>query len=435
MTALTFTRIESLLKVERKELPALAWAFLYFFLLLCSYYILRPVRDEMGIQSGVKNLPQLFAITFGVMLLITPLFGWVVARFPRRKLLPVVYLFFAANLALFFLAFTSKTEPVTTAKAFFVWVSVFNFFVVSVFWSFMADLFTNDQAKRLFGVVAAGGSAGAIAGPLITSTFVSLVGIANLLIVSAALLLATIYCIYKLSEWADLHGTQQKIAPDAIIGGNVWAGIRLTFSSSYLLTIAWYVLLLTLLATFLYVEQQRIVSTAIRDPELRTQLFAHIDLGVNIATLLIEVFLTGRLVSKLGVSMLLMLLPLINLLGYLSLALLPTLGVLIMFQAMRRAAEYAIAKPVREILFTVVDRERKYKAKNFIDTSVSRGGDALSSWFVESLNTLGAGLAQIAVFAIPIAAVTALMGYGLGKRQEALRGEAELASLLNSRKL
>jgi ATP:ADP antiporter, AAA family len=310
---------------------------------------------------------------------------------------------------------------------FFVWVSVFNLFVVSVFWSFMADIFSNDQAKRLFGVVAAGGSAGAIAGPLLTAVSVEALGIPNLLLVSAGLLLATVVCIQQLAQWAKRHGVKQEQAGVAM-GGEVWDGLRLTFSSSYLLTIAWYILMLTLLATFLYLQQQDIVARVIPNSNERTQLFARIDLAVNVLTLLIEIFLTGRLVGGLGVGKLLMLLPLLNLIGYCALAFSPTLAVLIVFQALRRAVEYAIARPVREILFTVVGRLQKYKAKNFIDTVVSRGGDALGGWFTDTLRALGAGIFHIAAFAIPFAMIAAFMGYALGRRQEMLREQNERAA-------
>lgn len=413
------------MNAERRELPALGWAFLYFFLLLCSYYIVRPVRDEMGIQSGVRNLPTLFTATFLLMLAATPVFGWLAARYARQRLLPIVYAFFAADLCLFYLAFRGGAAPAFTAKAFFVWVSVFNMFVVSVFWSFMADVFSNAQAKRLFGVVAAGGSAGAIAGPFITAQSVAAVGIPNLLLVSAALLAATIFCIQRLSRWADAQDPQRTQAHGAPpIGGSVLAGIRLTLSSHYLGGIACYVLLLVLLGTFLYLQQQTIVAAQITDSAARTALFANIDFYVNIAVLLIELFVTARLMAGLGVAALLSLLPLLSLFGYMVLIVAPLLAVLIAFAATRRAVEYAIARPVREVLFTVVDREQKYKAKNLIDTVVVRGGDAGSAWLMSALQGLGAGLTHIALIALPASLAAAILGVALGRKQERLKRDA-----------
>ena len=412
------------LKTEQHELPALLWAFFYFFCLLCSYYILRPVRDEMGIQGGVDKLQWLFSATFVGMLAAVPFFGFLSARFPRQRLIPLVYYFFAANLLLFFVLMQNGVDKVILARTFFVWVSVFNLFVISLFWSFMADIFSNAQARRLFGVIAAGGSSGAIAGPLLTALLVGHIGTHHLLLLSIGLLLLSTLAVARLNTWARIHGSGKSEARP--IGGSIWAGIKLTLNSPYLLGMSIYLLFLTLLATLIYFEQMRLVADQLKDSAARTRLFAQIDLAVNVLTLLVEIFLTNRLIGRFGVALLLMALPLLNAVGFGALVVAPTLVVIVVFQALRRVVEYALARPVREILFTVVSREEKYKAKNFIDTVIYRGGDAVSGWLSSFLKGAGVGLASVATLAIPLALGAALVGWYLGKKQEKLKNTADL---------
>ena len=415
--------VRRLVAVEPAELSALLWSFAYFFLLLCSYYILRPLRDEMGIAGGVQHLPWVFTGTFVVMLAAVPLFGFFAARFTRRKLLPVVYYFFAASLLLFYALFQAGEYHAVTARAFFIWTSVLNLFVVSVFWSFMVDLYTNAQARRLFGCIAAGGSAGAIAGPLITATLAVSLGPVNLLLVSCALMLAAVFCIHRLVRWAQATPRTDADAPEAErpLGGSMWAGLALVLRTPYLLGIGLFIWLFTTLSTFLYFEQAHIVSTTYSDPAQRTTLFAFIDLGVNVLTIGTQVLLTGRLLQWLGVPLTLALVPLLTAVGFIALGVAPVLPVLVAFQIARRAGDYAVMRPAREILFTVVGRETKYKAKNFIDTVVYRGGDAISGWVFAGLKALGLGLTGIAMVAVPIALAWAFVGYVLGRRQEVLR--------------
>ena len=412
------------LKTEQHELPALLWAFFYFFCLLCSYYILRPVRDEMGIQGGVDKLQWLFSATFVGMLAAVPFFGFLSARFPRQRLIPLVYYFFAANLLLFFVLMQNGVDKVILARTFFVWVSVFNLFVISLFWSFMADIFSNAQARRLFGVIAAGGSSGAIAGPLLTALLVGHIGTHHLLLLSIGLLLLSTLAVARLNTWARIHGSGKSEARP--IGGSIWAGIKLTLNSPYLIGMSIYLLFLTLLATLIYFEQMRLVADQLKDSAARTRLFAQIDLAVNVLTLLVEIFLTNRLIGRFGVALLLMALPLLNVVGFGALVVAPTLVVIVVFQALRRVVEYALARPVREILFTVVSREEKYKAKNFIDTVIYRGGDAVSGWLSSFLKGAGVGLASVATLAIPLALGAALVGWYLGKKQEKLKNTADL---------
>jgi AAA family ATP:ADP antiporter len=393
---------------------------MYFFLLLASYYILRPLRDEMGIAGGLAQLPWVFTGTFLAMLAAVPLFGFITTRLPRRRFLPLVYGFFIFNLLLFYGAFQVDTWHAVTARVFFVWVSVFNLFVISVFWSFMVDLFESSQGKRLFGLIAAGGTAGAITGPLLTALLVAPVGPVNLLPLSALLLTGTVLCIVQLGRWADRTLVTASPQSNEPLGGSILAGLTLIVRSPYLLGIALFMLLFTTLATFVYFEQAHIVAQSFTDSAGRTRFFALLDLAVNALTVLTQLLVTSRLLTRLGTAGSLALLPVLSGLGFMLLALTPVLAVLAGFQVLRRAGEYAITRPARELLYTVVDRETKYKAKNALDTVVYRGGDALAGWLFTGLKALGAGLTLIAVIAIPLALVWAVVAYWLGRRQAAL---------------
>jgi len=397
-----------------------AWAFGYFFLLLASYYILRPLRDEMGIAGGLSKLPWVFTATFAAMIVAVPLFGAISARLPRHRLLPLVYGFFVLNLLLFHAAFQVTPWHEWTARVFFVWVSVFNLFVVSVFWSFMVDLFRSDQGKRLFGLIAAGGTAGAITGPTLTAMLVARVGPVNLLLVSALMLGGSIVCIHRLGRWADSQRTTLHPAIGAPLGGSIWSGIVLVIRSPYLLAIALFVLLFTTLATFVYFEQAHIVAQSFSDPAERTQFFALLDLAVNILTIAVQALVTSRLLSRFGVASTLALMPAISAIGFTLLAVTPILAVLAGFQVLRRAGEYSVTRPTRELLFTISDRETKYKAKNAIDTLVYRGGDAIAGWLFTGLKGLGLGLAGIAWLAVPLSLAWAILAVWLGRRQAAL---------------
>ena len=425
---LSTTLLRRCVDVKDKEISALGWSFAYFFCLLCSYYILRPVRDEMGIQGGVENLQWLFTGTFVAMLVAVPLFGAIAARFPRRKLLPLVYYFFAANILVFYLLLRNEIAVAATARAFFVWISVFNLFVVSVFWSLMADLFANEQARRLFGFIAAGGSAGALLGPFLTTVLAMSIGPANLLVISALFLLLAVICIQRLLRGTEHGGGRAApaaMATDAPMGGGIFNGVKLVMRSPYLLGICLFILLYTTLATFLYFEQAHIVRDAFDDPGRRTAVFAAIDLAVNLLTILLQIFVTARLVSRFGLPVTLALIPGLMIAGFISLAMAPVLVVLVAFQVTRRTGNYGIARPAREMLFTVVSREEKYKAKNFIDTVVYRGGDAVSGWAFAGLSGLGLGLSAMALIAVPIAAAWLVTGLLLGRKQEWLRRQPE----------
>jgi AAA family ATP:ADP antiporter len=408
-----------------EEGPALAWSFAYFFCLLCGYYILRPLRDEMGIQGGVQALPWVFSATLLAMLAAVPLFGWASARLPRRRLLPAVYGFFLLNLLGFFAALRGGAAPEWTARAFFVWVSVYNLFVVSVFWSFMVDLWDRGQAKRLFALIAAGGSAGALAGPALTAALARPLGTVNLLLVSAAFLALATLCIFRLLDWSAARGGTRPRAGEAL-GGGTWGGLREIAGSPYLLGIAGYMLLYTVLSTFLYFQQARLVADAGMTSEARTGLFASMDLAVNLLALAGQTLVTARLIRRAGVAVALAVVPALTAAGFGVLALVPVLAVAVVFQVLRRAADFAVARPARELLYTVVDREAKYKAKNFIDTVVYRSGDAAGGWAFAGLGALGLALAGIAWVAVPVALLWLGLSVALGRRQAAVaRQEAD----------
>jgi AAA family ATP:ADP antiporter len=411
----------SLTGAEQEEVYPVGWAFLYFFCLLCGYYVLRPVRDEMAIEGGVRLLPWMMTATFITLLLVTPLFGYLSARMPRDRLLLSVYAFFGVNLVGFFLLMTAHVSPHWIARVFFVWLSVFNLFVVSVFWSFMADLFTPAQGARLFSVIAAGGSTGAMVGPLLTTGLTYLTPIPSLMLVSAAFLTGCGICIYILDRWSRRQPAHPSCSVSEPVGGSMWAGIRLALRSPYLLGVCLYLFCLTTTATFLYLEQTKLVSERIASPEARTRLFATIDLAVNVLSFLTQFFITSHMISRFGLASALIVLPLASAVGFGVVGFMPVLVIFALFTIVRRVGEYAIAKPAREVLFTVVSREEKYKAKNFIDTAVSRGGDAATGWIVNGVKSLGVSTVQISWIMVPLAVLWAWLGWSLAREEERKR--------------
>ncbi len=408
-----FARVLPATSAERS---AALWSFAYFFMLLAGYYVLRPIRDQMGIAGGVRALPWMFTATFITLLVAQPLYGQLVAKVPRQRFIPVVYHFFVANLVLFWLLLTFKVEPVAVARMFFVWVSVFNLFAVTVFWSFMADLFTSEQGKRLFGFIAAGGTAGALLGPSLTIALSVPLGPANLLLVAVVLLEVAVFCVHRLERSADR--TQGRAPSAERIGGGAFAALSEVLRSPYLLGIAAWVSLLSFGATILYFAQANLVSTNVQGAGAQTRVFASVDLAVSVLTLLTQVIATGPLLKRFGTAVAAGALPVVYLVGFSVLALMPTLTVVLVFQVAQRLAHFAIANPARQLFYTVVEREEKYKAKNLIDVVVYRGSDALYGWMFEALRGLGLKLAAIALCALPVAAVWLALSAWLGRRQE-----------------
>lgn len=408
-------------RIRPGEGRALGWAFAYFFFLLCAYYILRPLRDEMGVAAGLANLQWLFTATFFVMLAAMPAFGALVARLPRRRFIPWIYRFFALTLLVFWALLTLDVGRVLVARALFVWVSVFNLFVVTVFWGFMSERFGYERSRRLFGFIAAGGTAGALLGPSITALLAVPLGPANLLLVSVLLLEVATRCAGALDRAPmPLAAGSEPAAqrPDEAIGGGMWAGLTEVLRSRYLMLICAHVALLSLTSTFLYFQQAAIVAGAFDSPAERTRVFALIDLSVGVATLAVQVLFTGRLMLRFGAGAALALLAIVTAAGFAAIALAPVLAVVIGFQAVKRAAEFSLANPARETLFTVVTREQLYKSKSFIDTAVFRGADAASGWIYTALRQAAALEASlVAWLTVPVALGWAVMLLKLGAMQ------------------
>lgn len=421
-----------LVDIRPEEVRAALLSGAYFFFVLTSYYILRPIRDEMGAAGGVENLPWLFTGTLAGMLLAQPLFAALVAKMPRKRFIPLTYRFFMLNLLLFFVALRVLPEPqhVWIGRVFFIWASVFNLFVVSVFWAFMADLFRREQGKRLFGFIGLGGTIGAITGAGLTAFFVERVGSINMLIVSLVFLEIAVWCVMALGEHArdpraEPEPGAESADSESVIGGSIWSGITHVMRSPYLLGICLYMLLFTVGSTFLYIAQADIINQNFTDRDERTAFFASLDLAVNVLTLLTQAFLTGRILKWLGVAVTLALLPMLSVLGFVALGAAPTLAIFVVFQVLRRAGNYAVARPTREVLFTVVPREEKYKAKSFIDTFVYRVGDQVGAWSYAALLALGLSLSAISFTAVPVSAAWLAISLWLGRRNAAMRDARE----------
>lgn len=393
-----------LLGVERDEAAALAWSFLYFFALLTGYYVLRPVRDAMG---ALGQLQWLFTGTFFAMLLVTPLYGALVSRFPRRVFLPVVYAFFIACLLFFHVAFLHRESWI--GPVFFIWVAVFNLFAVSVFWSFMSDIFDNGQAKRLYGAIGAGGTAGALLGPSITTLLVGRIGVANLLLISCALLALCLVCIVRLGPWARTNEARRGVhTGDDAMGGSMLGGFALLAKSRFLQAAALLTFFGVGVGTLLYNQQAAIAKAQFAgDDDARVAYYATIDLAINGLTLLLQLFVTRLLLTRFGVAPLLLVPAMVVLAGYCVLTASPLPLLVAAVQVCTRAGNFGFIQPAKESLFTRVDREMRYKGKQFIDTVVYRGGDLSFVWLHTGL-VAGLGFGPSGVFAVGIAIALAM---------------------------
>lgn len=432
--------------IRQGEGPALFLSGLYYFILLCAYYIIRPIRDDMGAAGGVENLAWLFTGTLVGMMILHPVYAAMVSRMPRRQFIAWVYRFFSAQLIAFYVLFLTLegVSEVWAGRVFFIWTSVFNLFVVSIFWSLVNDVFRPSQSKRLFGVIAVGGTAGALTGSAITSFLAAGLGAMTLLLVSAALLEAATWVSRYLSDneqklalaaisdeaegrdadirelaVPDVNTVTQQVSEkqQEIIGGGVLEGVTHVLRSPYLLGIAALMLLFTIVSTYLYFQQIAIVNDAFGDDRTaRTQLFANRDLIVNAITLVVQMFLTGRILRWLGIGVSLALLPLISFLGFGLLAVAPVLAVVIGFDVLRRAGNFAIQRPARESLYSVVSRSDKYKAKNFNDTFVYRVGDQLGAWSYTAMMYFGLGLSGLALTMLPVSLIWFFLALWLGRK-------------------
>ncbi len=398
-------QLRRVVDVKPGEAAALVASFLFFFAVLTSYYIIRPVRDEMGLmltKEDSQALHTIFVYVFLVMIAAVPLFGWVMENVPLRLVVPAVYGFFIANLLVFWLILEGGGQTPGVARLFFIWVSVFNLFVVSMFWSTLSELWRSEEAKRLFGFVAAGGSAGAMTGPLIAQSLVTVVGTDTLLLISAGFLGLGLGLSLVLRSLLGGRGHGDAAGEPRRSG--ILAGASMVWRSPYLMGIALWVLLANLILTYFYLEQARIVGAAIVDRAARVQVLARVDLAVSVLTIGLQVFLTGRVMSKLGLGLAIACVPMVAIGGFIALAIAPVTGVILAIMVAERTLGFAFANPAARVLWTVVEREAKYKAQSFVDTVVFRGGDAASGWVFGTLSkTLGLGGAAIAFVTVPFA--------------------------------
>jgi ATP:ADP antiporter, AAA family len=430
--------IKRLVDVRDEEVAALVWSCVYFFLVLAAYFVIRPIRDQMGLAGGVRNLAWLFSGTLLGMLLLHPLFTWMVGRFSRRTFVAWIYRFFILNLIGFYLLFqfADAEQSVWVARFFFIWTSVFNLFVVTIFWSFMADVYQPSQGRRLFGFIAVGGTLGALTGSTITGTLVAILGPVTMLLVSATLLELASQASSRLSRHegrvgeavryeSDAEADHKVLAEtppeqrrDAVIGGGVLDGIKHVLRSPYLLGIAALIALFAIVSTFLWFHLMHIVDRTYPGDEVgQTQLFSYMEIAVQSLTLITQLFLTGRILRWLGIGLALAFLPLVSLIGFGILGAAPILLVVVLFQVFRRAGNFAIQRPAREVLYTVLPRTDKWKAKNFNDTFVYRLGDQAGAWSHHALMVwMGVGLSAVAFAMVPVSILWLGLALWLGRR-------------------
>jgi AAA family ATP:ADP antiporter len=411
------TLLERLVWVEPGEWPRLWIAFAYFFCLLCGYFMLRPLRGAVAANNS-DILHWLYSATFVTMLAIVPLFGFLVSRFRRGQFIPAIYLFFIVHLLLFAAGFEGEATPIWLQRTFYVWLSVFNLFVVSIFWSFMADIFRPGQAQRLFGFIMAGGSIGAIIAPSFTKTIVGGYGATGVMLGASAFLLGATILAVVMARYAR---TRQRLSHSEVIGGSIWEGAIRVFRSEYLLFACLLMLLHNLTSTFLFNGLAVLVDQQITGFDERTTFFSHVDQVVQVLAFLFQFFITSRLVSYLGMSRTLALIPAMLAGGLVILGSSMGLVLFAAVQVAQRSLNYGVIGPAKEMLFTVVDRETKYKSKNFIDTAVYRGSDVTASWIFKGLSTAGLSLAQIAWLYVPIMGLWGLGAWRLGRIYAGLR--------------
>jgi AAA family ATP:ADP antiporter len=413
-----FTRgMKALSKIEPEEIKAVLLSFSFIFVLMAAYYILRPVRDAMASDWSDTEVSFLWNINFFISIGIVALYGVAVSKIRFSILVPSIYAFFAASFLTFYFAVSAIPDRTLIDKIFYVWVSVFSLFHVSVFWSFMSDLFSKEQAGRLFAFIAAGASAGALVGPLIPTLFARILGTDVLMLIASIALVVPIPMILYLERIKVLNLHNENVHVDlrqARIGGKALAGFKMFVTNRYLLAIGVFIVLYTAIGSFVYFEQKNLLADF--DREMRTQILGGVDVAVNMLTFGIGLFATSRIVTRFGMPVTLALVPFFIAAGLLILAFAPILTVVLALQIARRAGNYGITRPAREMLFTAVDRETRFKAKPVIDIAVYRGGDAVSSIaFAGLTDGLGLGLGVVAAVGAGIAAVWGLVGRALGR--------------------
>ena len=406
------------------ELKGLLWGTAYGFLIMLSYYILRAVRDEIS-AADRGNLQLLWTAVFGVMLLAVPVYSWIASRWSRGVFVPLANRFFIACLVGFWLSLVLLPDAARPwiDRVFYVWTSVFALFVVTIFWGLMADCFDNSQGKRLFAFIAVGSSIGGMLGSTLTAALAEWVPTFSLLLIACIPLEGASWCAMVLHRRFGTGNVHAAGEARRAIRGNAWSGMRAVFASPYLLGIATFILLMTFVSTILYFQQANLVAEVFSDRGERTAFFAKVDLAVNVLTVLLQVYLTARIVKWLGVGVTLALVPIAMTMGFLAFGLYPTLTVLVVVQVMYRAGRYGLTKPAREMLWTVLSREEKYKAKPFLDAAVYRGGDLISGWIYAGLAAAGLSIGAISLVAAPIAGLWLMLGIRLGRREEVLAAE------------
>ena len=409
--------------VRPAEVQGLLAAFAYHFLLFTGYYVLRPIRDSMGVTGGVENIDDLFGWTLVGMLLAVPVFGWLSGRFRRAVFLPWTYVLVVAQLVAFWALFTVHEDDAAVARVFFVWVSVINLFVIAVFWSFMADLFDKEQGKRLFAFITAGASVGQLTGSGITAFLAEVVGEVNLLLVSALFLASTLFLMHYLLGWSARQAGHGERIAERPIGGNPFAGLKTVLSSPYLGGIALFIFLMAGVNTVLYLQQAGLLEVHFPDRDARTAFLGRIEFVLSFITLALQFFAVGRLTKRAGVATMIVVVPLFVVAGFLLIAASPVLATLVAVFVARRVGQYAIVRPCREMLYTTVDRESKYKAKNVNDTLVYRSSDWVFAKAQVGLESaFQASLAGMALFGAAIAVAWATVAWMLGRAHERMAG-------------
>ena len=411
-----FTKI---VDAKPDEIRALLLAFVFNFVVLGGYYVIRPIRDEIGADRGVENLPWMYTGTLIGMLIANALYAVIATRMSRRRFIPIAYRFAILNLLVFFLLMRwmpAAQERAILAPIFFIWVSVFNLFATTMFWSFMADVFTPDQGKRLFGFIAVGGSIGGIVGGVVTSSLAGKLSTGLFLLITAVMLEIAAQCVRRFPSDFRAHDDQS----EQPIGGRFWEGATHIARSPYLLGLAAFLIIYTITNTWAYFQQSDLTGHHLHDRAARTSFLANIDIAVNTITVLIQIFVTGRLMKWFGVGITLVLMPLLSGVGFVAIGFAPILAVLATFQILRRATGFALLRPAREVLFTVLRREDKYKAKSLIDTFGYRLGDITGAWSYPLMQWLGLGLVGISWVAVPFAAIWCVLSIWLGRKQRQL---------------
>lgn len=418
-------KIAGLFNLRRGELAPVLVAALFFFCLLTALMMLRPARDALGMERGIESIRWLFVGTALVTLAVNPVFGWLVGRFKRLHFISATYGFFALSLVGFWalLVFAPGAVGARSGQVFYVWFSVFNLFVTMVFWALLADRFSSEQGKRLFALIAVGGTLGAIFGPWLASQLAESLGTPALLLIAAGFLLlgtALAWVLVRIRRDRDLDGidaSSPATEESQRIGGSAWAGLRAVLASRYLMGIAGYVLVMTVVATFIYFTRLQMVAAAESDLDARTGLLANIDLWTQVAVLLLQLTLTGHIIRRFGLAFALALLPLANALGFIGLAIFGSFAALILLEALNKAVQRGMTRPAREALFTVISREDKYKAKAFIDTFIYRTGDVVGAQTEGLLGKLGLVLGGLVSVVVPLALAWAVLGLWLGRAQ------------------